>query len=427
MLPGNDEKCINDVDKGLNFTWNNWNLYNYITSVTFFLIGDHKTDKFNNVKIIKNKKWRANFYPYGEIYDYYVGNADMRLVKINDKILLYERGLKYILTVNVENDNEIVLDEYMTHINMGKGINQQIININSDESIFYLDWIYKRTGVAFVFHTTDVQQRNVYQFIKFENYILDGEGSYLTNKEDDIKMFGSNYGIMPKFSFSTPHIIINNHPNYGNAFLGVGHIKIYSDVAKYKYMKNSKIDLFRNNLYEDMKHKFGDKYIRHYGTSSPPYCEGYIYMMYFYIIYNDLKEMKLSNSYLPLYLNNKILDDEYDKDYKFSLIFPSGLEKLDNEKIIVTCGYGDFYAIILEFNINQVIDLCYHNIKNVSMSNYKYYIIAKDDKRIYTNERLNDILSNKTGGNYIKYVKDKSAYLKLKNNEQNKQLWKCAK
>jgi hypothetical protein len=221
--------------------------------------------------------------------------------------------------------------------------------------------------------------RNIFKFINYENYIILGNGSYDNGIQDDKELLGTNYGIMPGFSFATPHISIND-----DILLGVGHIKIHSD-EKYKYIPDSNIDIFRRNLYIQMKKRFGSRYIRHLGTGN---CEGYIYMLYFYIILNYKTEnyqMKLSDGPrpppslpgqdLPIYNGSKYPDSIYDLNYKFSLIFPTGLERTNDTTIVVTCGEGDFYATALTFDLNQVINSCYYDIKNLDLRQYTYNII----------------------------------------------------
>lgn len=95
--------------------------------------------------------------------------------------------------------------------------------------------------------------------------------------------------------------------------------------------------------------------------------------------------MKLSDTYLPLLLDQNITE------YKFSLIFPNGLERSDNDNIVVTGGDGDYYSVILEFNLKDVIDRCIHDVQNMDMQKYDYYIIANKDSRSYIGKRLYDI------------------------------------
>jgi hypothetical protein len=90
--------------------------------------------------------------------------------------------------------------------------------------------------------------------------------------------------------------------------------------------------------------------------------------------------MYISDSYLPLSLDNRELTD----DYKFSTIFPMGIEKLGDTKIIITCGYGDFYSVSLEFDTSILIPAFFrHNIKQLDMRHFNYWIIASKNNKAY--------------------------------------------
>lgn len=425
FIPGNDQDCTNKENVGYNFWWNNWF---YGADRTIFVIGNHTKNDFRRMKIIKNEKWGSNFYPYREITNYYVNDGDIRLVKINDKIYLHSNNLKFVLEVTPNKiTNEIVVDQAFTQVTTNQGQNQQIVDIikdeYGDEKVMFLDWYYKKIGVTFGLSNPYEFNRVKYYWIKFEKFIIDGKGSHVTGLEDDIKVFGTNYGITPLLSFGTPHLHIT-HKTYGNLLLGVGHIKIHSDTTLYKYAPGSNIDSFRNNLYQDMRSQFGDKYIKHFGSGRIPDCTktGYIYMMYFYIIYdkntnNEYQQMRLSNGYLPILLDKKIPDNVYDLDYKFSLIFPTGLERINPEKIVIVAGEGDFYSVGLEFKLDEAINLCKHDVKNTDMRTYEYNIIAKKDNRIFVDSKLSNIIAKsnlvQSGGSFYwkQYLKYKQKYL----------------
>jgi hypothetical protein len=193
-----------------------------------------------------------------------------------------------------------------------------------------------------------------------------------------MRFFGINYGISPALSLGSPCIIIDDY------YLGVGHIKIHSNIDKYPYLKNSNIENFRNNLYLDYKRLFGDNYIRHMGTGFPPDCYGYIYMLYFYTIEfpmgQDEAVMHISDAYLPLNRNDNNL-------YKFSLFFPMGICN-DGNNLLVSCGEGDFYSVICKFNLNDIYKLCKYNIKDMDFNNYNYYIIENMPDRFNLKTRL---------------------------------------
>jgi hypothetical protein len=199
-----------------------------------------------------------------------------------------------------------------------------------------------------------------------------------------------NMGYCPLFSFGTP--VLDIHHNNRTIQLGVGHIKI---PHTHEYVKDSNIQKFKDNLDKDMRNMYGEKYIKHYGTPIRSVCYGYTYMMYFFIVWKNSDggfEMKISDSFLPHYLGTIPKNGKHDDDYKFSLIFPMGLEIAnDTNNVIVTCGEGDFYAIELEFNINEVINLCVHDVRRTDMREYKYKILGYDGRQVFESDRLSSI------------------------------------
>lgn len=82
------------------------------------------------------------------------------------------------------------------------------------------------------------------------------------------------------------------------------------------------------------------------------------YMLYFFIIYDNDTKMKMSDCYLPI--------SYFTDGYKFSLIFPAGLEVID-DRVIVTAGEGDFYSVFLDFNLNEVLKLCVHDATQLDL------------------------------------------------------------
>lgn len=229
--------------------------------------------------------------------------------------------------------------------------------------------------------------------------IIEGEGSYADNNPENKIKYGINYGIMPKFSFSTPlikkysTIIANQYDavDLGELKMGVGHIKICSDPNQYPYEPNSNIQKFRENLYRDMKNLFGDRYIRHKGTGRAPNCYGYIYLMYFFIIILNDNKMRISDAFLPVY---------FDDRYKFSLIYPMGITDVGN-KIYVIAGEGDYYSVVMQFDFDNITNLCIHDVNDLDMNQYKYKIIMYKNNKVYIDETILNM--NLKGGYNKKY------------------------
>lgn len=401
IKPGNSEECVpKRQDIGINFPWNRWHLPQLeSTDSTIFVYGNHKN---NNLEILPLREGLYNNDKYG--YE----KSDIRIMKMDGTIYMHTSNLDSMYMfdiVNEQNKKFIKMKKIRTYPdNEDKNIPILSVRLEKTKVITFIKWYYKYYDD---FEENDKKEkggvllwgyegfRPIMHWIRFDNYVIDGLGSHLSGLEDDKQIFATNYGITPMFSFGTPHIKLHNE-KYGDFLLGVGHIKIHNDTEKYKYIDGSNIDTFRKNLHKDMRDKYGDRYIEHYGTGPyPDECTGYIYMMYFYIMYDKQGEfynsMKLSDSFLPILLDErkKLFDD--DNDYKFSLIFPMGITSIDTNKIIVTCGYGDFYSVALEFDTKNVINKCTYDVRNLDMREYSYWILAKYNDRSYLSRSFKKI------------------------------------
>jgi len=210
--------------------------------------------------------------------------------------------------------------------------------------------------------------------------------------------------------------------------IGCGHTKISNT---HDYLPESNIQKFKEQTHKEMRKLFGDKYKAHYGTGYNPeilknyykeqeensdeesseeedseeedsdelkkifkeqdknHCYGFIYLLYFYILYKDENtgeyHMKLSDSYLPVNLS-----DKENNKYKFSLVFPMGIADC-GEDILVSCGEGDFYSILLKFKIKNIIDACRHDLREINMDNYKFKYLVKKNNSFETQDYLSKI------------------------------------
>lgn len=412
IIPGNDKKCSNPINIGQNYWWNNWGSFD-ILSGTMFFVGNPKI----NLRLCELRSFSSGIEGFRFLSNPYFFENDYRLANINNENILYSSNLNNILKIEYDETQNIAIIEDLTRYWLpNKYIsskNMQIISIENNQ-IKFIDWFYTQ-GVRLVTFDIEIPKSDREEFIEYSGnlYVLDGNGSYDTNNDEDKVKYGFNYGIMPGLSVSTPLIQLDSN-KFGKSFLGVGHIKIHSDENEFPYLSNSNIQKFRENLNKQMRDEFKDKYILHKGSNKPPNCKGFIYMLYFYILYNDCKDMLMSDSYLPIYLDRKDFDGPNDKDYKFSLVFPMGLTEQDN-KLIVTCGEGDFYSMELEFDKNEAINLCKHNVKDLDMRQYNYYILGYKNKKPYVKETLNEIKKQNGGSKkyYNKYIKYKSKYIGL--------------
>lgn len=419
LVPGNDEKCEKTFEIGINYWWNHWNsVIRKFDNFTLFFIGNYEKNNIKPLKIISSVKYKHNILK--EIgkneFSNSIQDNDLRIINMNNQIYLHDSDLKniYICKLIDENNYLEISNEFSADYVRGKNfgiLNMYEKKILNDTELFFrfTDWFYEsgKKGAGVYLYDVPLDKELIFSgatvnqiVIKYENeYILSGKGSTFTENLEDIKLYGKNYGIMPLFSFGTPHVKYTSK-KFGECFLGVGHIKIHSDDDKYIYKQNSNIQNFRNNLYQDLKNQFGDKYIRHMGTGKAPDCYGYIYMMYFYLINNDLNKMILSDSFLPVDLDEKL-------EYRFSLIFPMGLTKKDEQNVLISGGEGDYYSIQMEFNIEEIENLCIHNVQKTDLNNYGYKFIVKKNKQVIVDDSFEKIIAKikQTGGNKMKKYK----------------------
>lgn len=400
VIPGNMLNCKQNYDLGLNYWWNQWDPHKFVSYTTFF-VGSIQL----KIKIHPQNKPTA-YYNIRELVknEYFLQLEDVRITKIRGYYYMYSSNTKLICELTIH-DNNIVfkqLHSVLSPVNI-QGINQVIIDIYTYQEIYdnlniplkgkktidvtrvvYIDW-FKRNYLSIF--ATDIIDKNMFgrygTTVKYDDYSItyinkiDGEGSY--DNGEDIEYFGINYGVSPMLSFGCPCIQIDDY------YLGVGHLKIHSDPKRFPYVKGSNIQNFRKYLYQDYKDYFGSRYIRHLGSGPPPNnCIGYIYMLYFYILSfpvgdNNEATMHISDAYLPLNID--------DKHYKFSLFYPMGIVK-DNDKILISCGEGDYYSVICKFDFNNILNMCKYNVRTIDFSDYNYYIIQNSSEGFVVDTRL---------------------------------------
>ena len=438
IIPGNSTKCepkISDNDDEY-FWWNNWKMpLIHYTGGTLFVKYNINDNLFTEINI--EKKFLKS-----------IGNAtDIRICEINKKIYIYTSSLENFIECTYDiSTNTIIFLNITNFWSDGQNFAPfNIITIDTIPNLLYLDWFYgDHVLIRHVKEYTLVgcpinASRHVKDIkINFTISGFYGEGSYKVtpDKETIAKTkYGSFYGITPGFSFTTPHIKIEE--NGKQCWIGVGHSKIRNPAIRYPYIEGSKIEEFRTKLHDQMFTKYGDKYKLHMGGGEAPACFGHIYLMYFYkLIHNgkDDYDMYLSDSYLPLDLS-----DETKDDYKFSLVFPMGIvkQKINGNDILkISCGEGDYNSIILDFDYEKVMKSIKYDVKTFDITTYEYYLLLyknglsiqttlrDDDKSISDVEKeLNDKLplvtklTTDTQSEELikrKYIKYKTKYLQLK-------------
>ena len=195
-----------------------------------------------------------------------------------------------------------------------------------------------------------------------------------------------------------------------------------------KYKPNSNIYNFRKNLITQFNKIYKERFIKHYGSSG---CRGSIYMIYFYILTDEsqnknekgiYENIYFSDAYLPFNWNDhrKIGSNDIEGGYKFSLFFPTGICKINsndsqNSKIRVVAGEGDFYIVELDFELNNIIQSCVHDGREMDFNKYQYYLLNFFNMKSFVTNTPNEafeIIQNK--------IKEESEEEELINNSKKK-------
>ena len=407
-IPGNDKDCWPELrNTGVKYPWNNWGSS---SGQSIFFLGDYKTKTFKRIEIeqIPGKRDLINT------------DADFRLFK-DDKGTINCYGSDFDRIYDIDISKEIIPNLYrhrrfVGYKDLDSAKNFSLIEYKIEDEyhvhLLILDWFYSDGVYAYERKSNKESDAKEYTYTFRKNLIpyniengFDGKGSFYSNEPEDIKKYGRNYGKLPMFSFGSNFIKIDtkNKKGYKNVKISVAHSKIHSSEEKYPYDEESNVHIFRKNIYEDMRTKYVDKYIEHYGTGNAPNnCHGYIYLMYFILLLEKEDgsfDMKLGNSYLPLNL-----DKEHEDKYKFSLIFATGIQQ-ENEDIIITAGEGDMYSILLKFSIDSIIADCVHDVKDMNMDKYIFKVIGYKNGTSIVEDTLSKVVNGLKGGRKYKLVK----------------------
>jgi hypothetical protein len=249
---------------------------------------------------------------------------------------------------------------------INKGKNFSYVRMRNGTMLF-LDYFYEQGNNMMAYNINYVKA--------FENDVLDNTTVSHVNVLSNIylgeKCRKDAAGVcqIPFFAFTSPNILLYNDNN-ASTYLGVGHAKLdYSESYKSSIKHSMYVcDLIRFKLY-------GEKYIRHGGSSHQNDCIGYQYYMFFYTftIRNDdmITSFVISKSFIPQI-------EFYPSDAnRYSLVFPLGLNKVDEDTIMVSGGEGDVLNFVAKYNINDVVRSCTYDIQTESMSSYQvipYYL-----------------------------------------------------
>lgn len=363
--PGNRAGAEFSENEGCDYWWNRWSESR--GGVVFF-VGKSIRGPLRVVPVHPRSECRLHS---GVLLE-----GDIRLFSMGGDIFASTPKLK-VYRVDYR-DDELVLSRFTS---ASCGLGDKNMSVLEVSPLCYLDW-FRESGVV-VKRLGDVGDRHVIRY--GDSLGLVGRGSSLgdiyrprcggRSYEEFVAgervVFGRNFGQTPQFCFGSPSTKVR-HPNFGEGYLGVGHLKIRNE-PKYVYSPGSSIALFRESLHHAMRQSFGQKYIRHYGGVDG---EGYIYMAFFHFMPEDMSEMFLSDAFLPFARSSQ--HGPFDQEYRFSLCFPTSLG-IDGERLWFSAGEGDWYSLWAELGLEEVWRSLRHKVSDLSMSEYRYSILLSSD------------------------------------------------
>ena len=356
IIPGNyssSEKYIrekigknvsNKINFGKNFFWGEWN--KSLIDNTIFFIGYLDKNTLNFEIDTKIKPYVIFNYPIKDLKYYY---SDVRLFKFKNKIFCYDGYISGIYQIVIEHSKinaAFPLNEGMTKLTFYTDICKNIKQYDKN-------WAYLTSNIYdgipyFVFlnwfENGTVTMSYLPKKVKIKECI---KKVAITMKGDKIDGLGNN--IFPMFSFGTPmYELIKD-----KLWIGSGHIKILNTLE----YKNNNIINFRNKITE-LKKKY--KYIQHLS---------YIYLTYHIVLIKkeDKWNMLISDGYLYIPTN---------KYYVFSINFPMGID-VNNNNVIISMGFGDYYNGIVSYDLSEFIKMCNHNVELFDYNKYNFHIIEK--------------------------------------------------
>lgn len=323
------------VKRGINFWWGDWEKsFKYLT--TIFVIGDHKSKKYQICEL------------EGDIiFKNFLGNDD-RLIKKGNHIYLHSSSCNLIFELHINVNEYVIKYEMLSSRNfLGrnfKGANLGIVFF--DENTIILDGFYEGVFKYHIYINQHIQTKQIYYKYPFS---CDDHHAHCIPKNKHI--CGSNRND-PIFSLGPSKLITINGKRY---ILCVGHLKLCFHFDQL----NENIKTFIDHLEIKNEKLYGSTYVPHYR---------YIYMLCFYLF-----ELDIDGNIIRIFISKAILPlfDKFGLNYNFSLFFPTGLEIKESE-VIISGGYGDYYGMILQFYLMDVVNMCNCDMHNFDIDKYEF-------------------------------------------------------
>ncbi len=159
---------------------------------------------------------------------------------------------------------------------------------------------------------------------------------------------------LPVFSLGGPAIALPD-----GSLLAVGHTKIPSTD---QLAAGSYLEKFRATVHRTLEEGPGT-YVAHWRD---------IYLLYFIHLDPSIGSGRISNSYLPRFVDPAAAG----LDYTFSLVFPmAAYLGSDPTHLEVFGGYGDHTCLIMRFDLDSVLAACCHAIADFNGGEYRCSVL----------------------------------------------------
>jgi len=256
-----------------------------------------------------------------------------------------------------------------------RGKNFSYVRMGNDGTMLFLDYFYEQNNNMMAYNINYEQA--------FKTGSIDPTTAQHINVLSNIMISEKCRKVngicqMPYFAFTSPNILLSSNDAF-STYIGVGHAKLeYSEKYKPSIMNSMYLcDLLRFK-------KYGEKYVRHGGSSYTNDCKGYQYYMFFYkfTISNSLAMIAqidgstsytYSNQLTSFYMSKAFIPkiDPYPNDaQRYSLVFPLGLNRVDRDTIMVSGGEGDVLNFTATYTIADVVNSCIYDIQK-SIEDYE--------------------------------------------------------
>lgn len=391
IMPGNgDQAPSQHKNTGRNHPWVNlWK--GGCATFTKIILWNSETDEFDLMNI--NNKMGYYHYLLCAGNTSSIGESDMRLYSQNGKIFLHSRDLRNFFELEIDIPRKEINILKNVGLTNKFGHNFVILNYDSEsDDLEFIDWWRfsdgkKNLKKGLYIRKSEAQEMGLAfhsRVIEFKRPLetgFSGAGSFLSRKQEDMDLFGKNYGIAPSICNGAgckfPKISSDEE-----IVLNVCHFKIYCDSNTYPYRKNSNVEKFREDFLQQFQDYFGERFTAHFGTyfvNSAGQIQplGYIYLAAFCLIKRingQIIDIKFSDPFFPIELNSTCKRES-------TVVFPMGICPIPDStglNLLVTFGKDDFRSGYMKFNSAEVIRSCIHDGLDFDMEKMKYWIFATD-------------------------------------------------